>query len=435
MKTISKNIIFKKIISFILIFSLAAGSALCTLSPVDVFAYKSDNPDFTGVDVSYWQGDVDWKKAASQIDFVILRAGHSPYADTLFDYNASQCEKYHIPYGVYWYSTAKTKKQAKKEAKKVIKALKNYTPDLPVFWDVEDSSVIGKVSNSTMSKMAFAFCNTVAKAGYKAGVYSSSYYWHLYLKNFAKKDTKYHHWVAEYNSRYVNYGDSEAIAAGGKSWASYASYQYYNIWQYSSQVNVSWTQSDGVDGDYWYGKLNLSKMKKVSAKGNTLKVKWKKASSATAYEIYRKTGADGEYSHIATSSSDGVYVDNDVTSGNEYYYKVKIITGTGATDITGEKGTVYLDTPELTKAKAKSGKKIKLKWGQSSGALGYEIQYSLKESFKKAKTVKIEGSLKTTLNKLKKNKTYYIRVRAFATTSKGRKAYSDWSEVKKVKVK
>ncbi len=88
---------------------------------------------------------------------------------------------------------------------------------------------------------------------------------------------------------------------------------------------------------------------------------------------------------------------------------------------------------KLSSAKNKKKNKAVLKWKKLSGAIGYQIQYGTNKKFKKAK-VKTTGKTKYTLKKLKKKKTYYIRVRAYQVAN-GVKVYGKWSGVKKVKIR
>lgn len=85
----------------------------------------------------------------------------------------------------------------------------------------------------------------------------------------------------------------------------------------------------------------------------------------------------------------------------------------------------------------KKSKGFKIKWKkQSAQTTGYQIQYSTSKSFKgaKTKTVKKTKTTGATISKLKKKKTYYVRIRTYKTTG-GKKYYSGWSKVKKVKTK
>ncbi|MCR5586124.1 MAG: hypothetical protein K6F77_01150 [Lachnospiraceae bacterium] len=96
------------------------------------------------------------------------------------------------------------------------------------------------------------------------------------------------------------------------------------------------------------------------------------------------------------------------------------------------------DSNKLGKVTIKSVKNNKkgsvlIKWYDVDGADGYDIQYSLKKSFSGKKTKKSSYSM-VNIKKLKKKKTYYIRVRAFVITDEG-KVYGSWSKVKTVKIK
>ena len=87
--------------------------------------------------------------------------------------------------------------------------------------------------------------------------------------------------------------------------------------------------------------------------------------------------------------------------------------------------------PTLKSAK-KKGKVLTVKWKKVSGVTGYQIQYSLKKNMKGAKTVTVKGAKKKSrkIKKLKKNKKYYVRLRAYKGNGKNR-VYSKWT--KKIK--
>ena len=88
----------------------------------------------------------------------------------------------------------------------------------------------------------------------------------------------------------------------------------------------------------------------------------------------------------------------------------------------------------LTSAKNSKSKQILLKYKKVSGAKGYEISYSTDKKFKKAVTKKNTAKTSYTISKLKKGKTYYVRVRAYKVDSTGKKVYGKYSSMKKVKV-
>lgn len=93
--------------------------------------------------------------------------------------------------------------------------------------------------------------------------------------------------------------------------------------------------------------------------------------------------------------------------------------------------------PSLSGVKNKSSKKMTVSWKKVSGAAGYQVQYSLKKSFKsgvKKRTIQTANTTKTTFSKLKKRKKYYVRVRAYRVVN-GSKKYGKWSKIKSVKIR
>ena len=126
-------------------------------------------------------------------------------------------------------------------------------------------------------------------------------------------------------------------------------------------------------------------------------------------------------------------------SGNKSVGTAKIkITGTG--NYNGTITKTFKINPKGTSLKSvKKGKKsFKATWKKSSKTwtTGYQVQYSTSKKFKKAKaaTVKSYKKTKVTVKKLKKRKTYYVHMRTYKTV-KGKKYYSGWSKIKKVKTK
>ena len=139
-------------------------------------------------------------------------------------------------------------------------------------------------------------------------------------------------------------------------------------------------------------------------------------------------------------------------SNNDSYailYQAKTNTNTNTNSQTSSSGTANAgkkqSTPSKTvKVKAPSkvklisakngkGKKLIVKWKKVTGAKGYQLQYAMNKKFKKKKSVQTKKT-KYTIKKLKKKKTYYIRVRAYKMNGK-KKVYGKWSTVKKVKIK
>lgn len=123
-------------------------------------------------------------------------------------------------------------------------------------------------------------------------------------------------------------------------------------------------------------------------------------------------------------------------------YEISVIDGTRTLTFHSSEGDINYfyteglapDAVSISKAKAKSNKKISVSWAAAENAEGYEIVYSTNSNFKKAKTKTITGKTSGKTKKLKSN-TYYVKVRAFSTDYEGNKVYGEFSEVKTVIVK
>ena len=89
----------------------------------------------------------------------------------------------------------------------------------------------------------------------------------------------------------------------------------------------------------------------------------------------------------------------------------------------------------LSSVKNNKKKTIVIKWKKVKNSKGYDVQYALNNKFTKSKKSKSLNKLTLTIKKLKKGKTYYVRVRAYNKDSDGNKVYGKWSTVKKVKIK
>ena len=179
-----------------------------------------------GIDVSNHQGTVDWNKVkAAGIDFAILKVG-PVYGkpDDSFERNAAECERLGIPYGVYYYSYARSVDDANKEADRTLAWLGGHHPSLPVYYDLEDSYILQDpdFSKDKLTQIAQAFCNRMEAVGFKSGIYANLNWLNNYLNSPSLSG--YDHWVAQYNWR-CDYAGS------------------YSFWQYSSSGNVP-----GVNG-------------------------------------------------------------------------------------------------------------------------------------------------------------------------------------------
>ena len=123
--------------------------------------------EIKGIDVSRWNGNIDWKTVANYgMGFAILRITEKGnIVDSTFEPNYKGCIENKIPVGVYKYSYATTIAQIKDEANVVIKTLNKRKLDYPVFLDIEDKCQ-ENLSDSLMMKMIEAFRAIIVKAGY-----------------------------------------------------------------------------------------------------------------------------------------------------------------------------------------------------------------------------------------------------------------------------
>ena len=154
------------------------------------------------IDVSTFQTDVDYNKVKNDgINTVIIRAGYGReiyQKDDEFETHYRNAKAAGLKVGAYWYSYAKSVENSKAEAKTCLECIKGKSFDLPVFYDLEDSSQTN-LGKSTLTKMAEAFCEDIKKAGYNAGIYANLNWFENYLNyNYLKEN--YFIWLAQYNT-------------------------------------------------------------------------------------------------------------------------------------------------------------------------------------------------------------------------------------------
>lgn len=158
-----------------------------------------------GIDVSYHQGMINWQavKATRKVNFAILRAGYGKYAyqkDPMFERNYAGAKAAGIPVGAYWYSYAKSVEEAREEAKACVEVLRRNKFEYPIYYDIEDNTQ-GGLGKAVLTAMCEAFCDTLEKAGYYAGVYANTY-WFTNKLDHARLAAKYTIWLADYRKYY-----------------------------------------------------------------------------------------------------------------------------------------------------------------------------------------------------------------------------------------
>lgn len=405
-----------------------------------------------GIDVSYHNGDIDWAKVkAAGISFALLRCGYGNdernQDDIKFVQNVKGCEDNGIQYGVYLYSYAvgndkeKTlEDMARSEAEHVLRMIEEAgaKPTMPIYYDIEDKSQV-EMTTKQYGDMAEIFCNIVKNAGYNVGVYSNYYWWTNRLTD--SRFDNWGKWVARYNNT-SEYNKE------------------YDIWQYTESgtvdgvgsgmdVNILLSRPCSVTGhQYEFYQLVSKSTTTINGKatykcktcGHIKTTDIAKISqitiSKTKYEYTGKafkptvTVKDSNGQVISTQNYNIIYSSNKKVGNGT----VKIVfKGNYSGTIT----KIFKIVPKkvsLTKAANIKGKKVKLGWKKVSGISGYEIQYGINKSFKKAKTTTVKSSLKTkTIKKLKNKKKYYFRMRAYKKVS-GTKVYGVYSSKKTVKI-
>lgn len=177
-----------------------------------------------GIDVSEWQGIVNWHTVKT--DFCIIRAGYGRLAaqkDKFFDENYRGCKNNSIPCGAYWYSYAVTPEEAVLEARACIEVIAGKKFEYPIYFDVEQPEQFA-LGREAVSKIIKAFMDTLENAGYWTGLYMSSYY----LENYTTDDikVKYALWVADYAPASPDYDG------------------VYGMWQKSAEGTI-----EGIEGD------------------------------------------------------------------------------------------------------------------------------------------------------------------------------------------
>lgn len=226
----------KRLLVCLLLTALLTGSAAGAYLP----AAEAASPDVystgeqitgVGVDVSQFQGDIDWGTAARSIDFAIIRCYARGQADQKWNVNAAACEQLGIPYGAYVYSAAKTDAQARSEAEGALQQLRGKNLRLPVYLDLEDESVRTGCTKAEILRHATIFCDTLRAAGYSVGIYANRYWWTTVLD-----DPTYDQW-----DRWLAVWDAETGYSGS-----------YSTWQCSNSARISGIPTN-VDLNLRYG--------------------------------------------------------------------------------------------------------------------------------------------------------------------------------------
>lgn len=342
---------------------------------------------YNGIDVSKYNGDINWDKAKKDgVDFVIVRVGYRGYGksgtlctDPNYKANIEGALAAGIKVGVYYFTEALTTDEAREEAKFCISKIKDYNITLPVAIDYEyptdGKNPIGRMYNAKLTKAEAtanvkAFCAAVKKAGYTPLVYANKSDLSSLINGKTIGNT-YKVWLANYTTK-TTYANS------------------YEYWQYTSSGKVNGITGK-VDCNFWYTKKSIdtaettsspvitptntpkptaaptvkptakptakptvkptvkptakptatpAQTTKISAPkpfkavstSKSITLKWTTPKNATGFEIYRKDFYDGKYKKVKTINNVKTqkYVDSNVESYHEYYYKIRSVNSKSA---------------------------------------------------------------------------------------------------------
>lgn len=278
------------------------------------------------IDVSSWQGDVDWAKAkADGVEGAIIRLGYGwgNYADAKAQRNINECKRLGVPFGIYWYSYAYDANCARAEGNDVVAKLRQMgvSPNdlkYPVYYDLEKWTWAGHTpptNPNVYSGMADAWYGALQSAGYKnLGVYSYTSYLQGPLNNssiYAKT-----RWVAQYGAQ-MGYN---AFGTNDRGW-QYTSSGHINGISGSVDMNAFGSKNYAQDSSV----IDVRKMPVVSVPdGNYfINVRFKVASSvdisgastsdSTTIQLYSGNGSKAQQFKFS-KQSDGSYVITNVNS-------------------------------------------------------------------------------------------------------------------------
>ena len=333
-----------------------------------------------GIDVSTFQGNINWDKVKSQIGFAILRLGwignkNNHTLDTKFERNYSECKRLGIPVGVYVYNYCNCEDTAKSGAEWALQQLNGKSLELPVYLDMEDSS-IANLGKDKLTNICIAFNTVIENTGLWAGVYANK----DWFDNKLNKDTiksKYTTWIAHYTSGTNKYQGE------------------YDIWQNSSSGKINGI-SGNTDTNYMYRDLIAEIGNKTpSVPTNT------KSIEELAIEVINGQWGNGDSRKSALQNAGYDYnaVQNrvnellNVNNSTSTTYTVK--SGDTLSSIASKFGTTYQELAQLNRIadpnKIYVGQVLKI------NGTNYEITYTVKSG---DNLTKIAKQFNTTVDSL-----------------------------------
>lgn len=374
-------------------------------------AIFNDRTIIHGIDVSQWQGQIDWNKVkAAGIDFALIRVGYRGYGsagtlsastkDTYYDTNMANATAAGVNVGIYIFSQAITPEEAKEEAQYILDNIGSYNVTMPLVLDYEyastSSGLGGRLYNANLSKeeatnVCLAFCQTIADAGYTPMVYANKSMLESQLNASDITSKGYRIWLANYTTN-TTYGGT------------------FDFWQYSSTGKVDGI-SGNVDMNFYYAQTidNVSQSRFNISSATIAPV------SDQAY-----TGANITPDPVITYDNQILTKDTDYTisySNNKEIGTATIkITGKG--DFLGTQTTTFKIIPKnitSLKTKKRGLNYITLSWSKDTSVSGYQIYRSTSPNgtYKKVKTISKNTTTSYKNTKLNAGQGYYYKIRSY----------------------
>lgn len=223
-----------------------------------------------GIDVSKWQGKIDWQKVKDAgIKFVFIRIGNRSLSsgkislDPYWEENVQNALMVGLDVGVYFYSTAITEEEAEEEAEFVLEMIKKYNITMVVF-DYEGFGTKGNRNYGMSKKQITAFCKAFQKLvkakGYTCLLYGSRSY---LPKKFDLEELDDYLWVARYAGK-------NSVLDDEKYFPSIPGYDdRIAIWQYANNGTVPGINGK-VDLNYMY--IDVRRKENEKQEENIMKI-------------------------------------------------------------------------------------------------------------------------------------------------------------------
>ena len=291
------------------------------------------------IDVSSWQGDIDWSKVKSGgVVGAIIRYADGLTIDNRFKQNMTGAKRVGLHVGAYIYSRAVNAAQAREEADRIINACKPYGLDMPIYIDLEASNLSGIADT-----LASAFLSECDAKGVRGGIYANLYWFEHYITAKRYKDRPL--WIAQY------YKELQT-----------AHPEWFGMWQFTSSGRV-----EGIKGNVdvsWCYRAYWSEVKPNEPKRKTVEqlayevIEGKWGNGLTRKNRLKKAGYDYD------AVQDKV---NEILTAKPKYktvtYKVK--KGDTLSSIASRYGTTYQEIAKQNGIKNPNliyvGQKLKIK--------------------------------------------------------------------------